>query len=447
MDHLKYRALVERHSREILEAERHIWRHPESGFREWETSRYLEGIFEGAGYALTRPGDIPGFYADLDTGRPGPKILILCELDALVAPRHFEAADNGRAHACGHHAQCAAMVGIALALKEAGALDGLCGSIRLMAVPAEEGIEIGYRAQLRRQGVIRYLTGKAEFLHRGYMDGVDLAYMFHTGVLERHKFVCSAGSNGLIVKTARYEGVAAHAGGCPDRGVNALYAASLGLSAVNALRETFRDQEHIRVHPIVTSGGDSINIIPSLAQVETFVRGASIQSIADASRKVNRALAAGALALGARLRVTDYFGYAPLHNAPALVEVARECMSALVGEDAVCCDSSWGCGSTDMGDLSGIMPCIHPHIAGAAGASHGDDYHIADAQTACVLSAQGQLLLAVELLRDDARRAREVIASFTPLYPDKEAYFRDIDRFFADWSAVDYDGDEARVQF
>lgn len=447
MDHLKYRALVERHSREILEAERHIWRHPESGFREWETSRYLEGIFEGAGYALTRPGDIPGFYADLDTGRPGPKILILCELDALVAPRHFEAADNGRAHACGHHAQCAAMVGNPPWRSRKRARSTACAA-RSASWPCRRG---GHRNRISRpaapQGVIRYLTGKAEFLHRGYMDGVDLAYMFHTGVLERHKFVCNAGSNGLIVKTARYEGVAAHAGGCPDRGVNALYAASLGLSAVNALRETFRDQEHIRVHPIVTSGGDSINIIPSLAQVETFVRGASIQTIADASRKVNRALAAGALALGARLRVTDYFGYAPLHNAPALAELARECMRTLVGEDAVCRDQSWGCGSTDMGDLSGIIPCIHPHIAGAAGASHGDDYHIADAQTACVLSAQGQLLLAVELLRDDARRAREVIASFTPLYPDKEAYFRDIDRFFADWSAVDYDGDEARVQF
>ena len=173
---MRFHALVEKHRDTILATEQFVWKHPETGFKEWETQKYMSKIFEDAGYELTYAGNIPGFYTDIDTGRPGPKILIMGEMDALGAPNHFDCT-NGNAHACGHNAQCAALVGAALALKEPGALDGLCGSIRLMAVPAEELIEIEYRESLRKQGIIRYFGGKVEFLYRGYMDGCDIAYM------------------------------------------------------------------------------------------------------------------------------------------------------------------------------------------------------------------------------------------------------------------------------
>lgn len=217
MDQQYYCALVEKHRGKILEAERYIWSHPETGFKEWNTDAYLAGIFEQAGYTLTRAGDIPGFYTDLDTGKPGPKVLIMGELDALSAPSHPEAV-NGCAHACGHNAQCAALAGIALALKEPGALDGLCGSIRLMAVPAEELIEIAYRDSLRKQGLIHYLGGKVEFLYRGYMDDVDICILIHTGIAKDISFECHRGCNGCIAKEASYTGVASHAGGSPHLG-------------------------------------------------------------------------------------------------------------------------------------------------------------------------------------------------------------------------------------
>ena len=165
---MKFHKHVEKNRRVILDTERYVWNHPETGYKEWETQKYLAKIFEDAGYEITYAENVPGFYADIDTGRPGPKLLILGEMDALGAPNHIEAT-NGNAHACGHNVQCAALVGTALALKEPGALDGLCGSIRLMAVPAEELIEISFREELRKQGIIRYMGGKVEFLHRGYM--------------------------------------------------------------------------------------------------------------------------------------------------------------------------------------------------------------------------------------------------------------------------------------
>jgi amidohydrolase len=218
---------------------------------------------------------------------------------------------DGNAHACGHNAQCAALVGVAAALKTEGALSGLCGSIRLMAVPAEELIEVEYRESLRKQGIIKYYGGKVEFMRRGYMDGVDLAFMIHTTSDPKYDFLCNKGSNGCITKRVTYRGAAAHAGGSPHEGINALYAANIGMQAINSLRETFRDDDHIRVHPIVTRGGASVNIIPDEVRLESYVRGASTDCIAQANKKVNRALAAGAAALGSKILISDRPGILP----------------------------------------------------------------------------------------------------------------------------------------
>lgn len=442
-----YLDIVNKHREEIFAAERYIWQHPESGYKEWNTSKYLAEIFENAGYTLTYAGDIPGFYTDIDTGKPGPKLLIMAELDALVAPTHPESW-NGCAHACGHHAQCAGMVGIALALKEPGALDGLCGSIRLMAVPAEELIEVPFRDQLRKDGVIHYMGGKVEFLYRGYMDGCDICYMFHTGTGDGHiAFNCDVGANGCMAKDVMYQGVSAHAGDSPHMGVNALYAATMGLQAINSLRETFRDEDHIRVHPIMEANGGAVNIIPAKATVSTYVRGATLEAMIDANRKVNRALASGALAMGAEVKVSDRPGYAPLVNSPELVEIARRVMTELVGEDQVDITGKWTTGSTDMGDLSTIFPSLHPHISGAEGKSHGDDYRLVDPENACVRSAQGQILMAVELLKDNAAQAKVVMERFRPVYPSKEAYFETMDQLLADRNLVEYTETGATVNF
>ena len=160
MDRIK---AVDKHRQKILDALDYIWKNPETGFREVKTSAYLEKEFEGLGYTLTRAGNIPGFYTDIDTGRPGPTVLIFGEMDSLICPEHPDAdPDTGAVHCCGHSAQCAALLGLAAAAKEPGILDELCGRIRFCAVPAEELIEIEYRSGLRKKGKIHYMGGKSE---------------------------------------------------------------------------------------------------------------------------------------------------------------------------------------------------------------------------------------------------------------------------------------------
>ena len=98
----KHLAAVDKHRQLILDAMAHIWRNPEPGYREWKTQEYMRAQFEALGYELVLAGDVPGFYTVLDTGRPGPEVLVLGELDSLIIPDHPEAdRETGAVHACG----------------------------------------------------------------------------------------------------------------------------------------------------------------------------------------------------------------------------------------------------------------------------------------------------------------------------------------------------------
>ncbi|MBQ5760150.1 MAG: amidohydrolase, partial [Clostridia bacterium] len=298
---------VDQNKQMILDAERWLWAHPQTGYTEWEANGYLTEKFEALGYELHQAGNIPGFYTDVKTGKPGPTLAIFGELDALDIANHPESV-NGMTHCCGHHAQAAALLGIAAALKEPGALDGLCGTIRLIAVPAEEMIQLAFREDLRKQGVIGYMGGKVEFMARGILDGVDIAMMVHGGAAgpdEAFDFTCGHGMNGCMAKTIKFKGKSSHAGGAPHLGVNAQYAAMLGLQACNDLRETFQEKDTVRFHPIMMGVNVAVNIIPDEMKIESYVRGGSIEAMKRENKKINRALTGAALAMGAGVELCD----------------------------------------------------------------------------------------------------------------------------------------------
>lgn len=434
---------VQKHRDLILGAERYIWQNPETGYRETKTNAYLAKEFERLGYTLTYADGITGFYTVIDTGREGPEVLVLGELDSVICPTHPEAdAETGAVHSCGHHAQCAALLGLAAALKEPHVLDGLSGRIRLCAVPAEELLEIEYRKELRAKGKIKYFGGKPEFLHRGYFDGVDMAFMIHTS----QNFKVTDGSIGCIAKNIIYKGKSAHAGGAPWQGVNALYAASCGINAANAVRETFKEADVIRFHPIVTHGGDMVNAVPAEVRLESYVRGKTFEAIVNANKKLNRALAGAALSLGANVEIIDIPGYGPLVNDPGMMEMALDAMNAVMPEKELKIQHTTSSGCTDMGDLSSIMPVVHPYAGGATGTDHGADYLITDPDAATVVSAQVQLVMLHLLLKDGAARAKKILADFTPLFASKEEYLAFVDTLDADGERIVYGENSAEVR-
>lgn len=428
-------AAVEKHAELILNTERYIWQNPETGYKEFKTSAYMADTFRSLGYDLLMADGITGFYTVLDTGKPGPEILILGELDSIICPDHKDAdPDTGAVHSCGHNAQCAALVGIAAALKEPGILDKFCGKIRLCAVPAEELLEIEYRNELKKQGKIKYFGGKSEFLSRGYFDGVDIAFMVHTA----SAFAVIKGAVGCLAKQITYKGVAAHAGGSPWNGRNALYAANCGINAINAIRETFMEKDIIRVHPIITNGGSMVNAIPEKAVLESYVRGASFDAISSANHKVNRALCGAALSIGTNIEITDTSGYAPLINDKNLIEITTEAARMAIPEYEFTRRDSFSSGSTDMGDLSCIMPVVHPYAGGATGRSHGNNYEIADPVAACIASAKMQLAMLYILLSDNAKKAKQVIEEFEPVFASKEEFLSYVDSLNTSGDRIEY---------
>jgi len=417
-DELKRRVwdAIDRRGEEIVGLGEQIRRHPELGFKEVRTSRLVEetlgklGLAPKAGLALT------GVRADA-AGRAGsgPTFAVLGELDALVVAGHPEADPaTGAAHACGHNAQVAGMLGCAMGLLDAGALEHLAGRVAFFAVPAEEYGDVEWRVSQARQGRLEFLGGKPELLRLGHFDDVDLAMMIHTTSRpEDGKAGVPASNNGCVVKTVRYVGRAAHAGGAPHMGVNALYAAQIGLAAINAIRETFRDEDTIRVHPIITHGGSQVNVIPGEVRIETYVRGRTVEAILDANARVDRALRAGALALGATVEIETLPGYMPMQCDPTMAARFREIAARLVGEEHYR-QIGHRTGSTDMGDLSQVMPVLHPYVGGAKGTGHGADYAIVDKPLAYLVTAKALAAMVVDMLADGAAGAREVLGSSRP---------------------------------
>jgi len=273
----------------------------------------------------------------------------------------------------------------------------------------------------RARGALEFFGGKPELIRLGHFDDVDLAMMIHTTPrADDGRASVPLSNNGRVGKLARYVGRASHAGGAPHDGVNALYAAHIGLMAINAVRETFRDEDSIRVHPVLTHGGSQVNVIPAEARIETYVRGRTLDAVLDANARVDRALRAGAMALGATVEIDTLPGYLPLDCDQTMARYFKDNAIALVGQDGYR-EVGHRAGSTDMGDLSQIMPVLHPYMGGARGTGHAADYEIADPALAYVAPAKALAMMVVDLLADRASGAREVLGRARPRLT-REAY-------------------------
>ena len=394
----------------VIEVGETIRRHPELGFKETKTASLVADTLSGLGLRPETGLAMTGVKAVAAGGKGGgPTFAVIGELDGLGVAGHPEADPvTGAAHACGHNAQIAGMLGAAIGLHAARAFEQLSGRVVFFAVPAEEGGDLEWRTRQVRDGKLELLGGKCELIRLGHFDDVDLAMMIHTTSRAEDGRAClQASNNGRFGKTARYLGRAAHAGGAPHMGINALYAAQIGLMAINSLRETFRDDDAIRVHPILTHGGSQVNVIPGEARLETYVRGRTVEGIRDASAKVDRALKAGALALGAKVEIDTWPGYLPLACDTTMAELFRANAHELVGE---CRTAGHRAGCTDMGDVSQIMPVLHPYMGGASGTGHAADYRITDPALAYVAPAKALAAMVVDLMWADAAGAREVLA-------------------------------------
>lgn len=412
--------IIDENREKIIDFGRDIYTHAELGFKEFRTSEKFVDFLKELGLevqdklAVTEAkGYLKGKNSDIN-------LALIGELDALRIPNHpFVNPETQAAHACGHCAQLTGVLGAALALSDPQVREQLGGNVIFFAVPAEEYGEIEFKNQLKAEGKIRYGGGKSELIRIGAFDDVDVAISHHSngdGISAGH-----GTSNGFVSKVIRYIGREAHAAGAPEKGVNALNAAAIGLSALAFQRETFRDQDAVRVHPIMTRGGNLVNVIPDEAVIEALVRGKDITAILDADKKTDRAFKAGAYAIGAGYEIETMPGYLPQIPEEANEQLLAAIKLAAPDKKASRADTSrHGAGSSDIGDVQHILPVLHFTTGGVTGAAHSCNYLIADEEEAYITTAKIFALTAYKLLKDNAKEAKKIRDNYKPVFTKDE---------------------------
>ena len=419
---------IEKNKKHIIGVAQQILANPEAGFREVKTAQLVAQNFEDLGIPYQGGLALTGLKGRIPGGAgPGPTVAVIGELDSLVVTEHPHADPNsGAAHACGHHCQIGMMLGATMGLMTPDVLSQLSGQIVPFAVPAEEFIEVEQRLEMRENGQVEFLGGKQELIRLGEFDDVDIAMMCHTASdMGERKFAMGGTSNGHVVKFVRYTGIGAHAGSLPHRGVNALNAASFAIQAINSLRETHKSDDTVRIHGIMTRGGAAVSAVPSDVRLEWRVRSATPSAVVENSTAVDRCFRAGALAVGAKVEITTIPGYLPMRHDTKLQDIFRRTAIDLIGEHATLvmpARRNRG-GSTDMGDLSHIMPSCHPYTAGAVGPGHSSEYLITDYESAVINPAKIMAMVTIDLLADGAKQAKEVKANHRPLL-SKQSYVK-----------------------
>lgn len=327
----------------LLDVSRSIHAHPELNFEERFAHDLLCDVLESSGLPVTRHAYGVGTAFEAVAGDAGPEILVLLEYDALP----------GIGHGCGHNIIAAAGLGAGLAAAKLATAMG--GRVRILGTPAEEGG-----------------GGKIHMARNGAFARGDAAMMIHPADADLARMHSIA----IHTVDVEYTGRAAHAAAAPWEGRNALDAAVLGYMNVAALRQHIRPTE--RIHGIITEGGEKPNVVPRRAAANWYVRSDTMETLQPLKRRVLDCLEGATAACGCTMSASwDDVAYADVRDNRSMVSVYARNMSGLGREvsdpDAV---GRRVTGSTDMGNVSYLLPSMHPMVMAAPDgtAIHTEDF-------------------------------------------------------------------------
>ena len=320
---------VKQHRKELIAIGRFVHSHPELGFKEYKAADRLSAYLREIGYEIEMPygGLDTAFRAVLKGARRGRSVAVLAEYDALA----------GVGHACGHNLIATAAVTAAVAV--AGGSRKWPGRFEVIGTPAEE-----------------IWAGKSTMVANGAFDHLDVAFMTHPSSISRK----TAPTNAFRSMHAVFRGKPAHAGGCPDRGVNALDAAVQVYVSLSTLRQQLR--EDTRIHMIIPQGGEVVSVIPERAVIEIGIRNSDEAYLDALQARVTTVCRSAAKCTGTRVSVHwKEHGFRALVVNPPLDAVLAEGYEAAgirLGPPAPRGNRA----SLDMGNISRIIPAAHPYF-------------------------------------------------------------------------------------
>ena len=413
--------LIDVHKDQIIAFAEDIAAHPEPGYEEFCTAGKTAEVLKKLGSKVTEHLARTGVKGTKSV-KEGPSLTVIGELDAIGCHSHPNANPvTGVAHACGHHAQMAAMIGCAIAMADPDVQKCLAGTVNFLAVPAEEYIDADKRTRLKKEG-IEFCCGKSEMIRTGVFDDTDIALTTHVHMVpvEEDFYLGNPACNGYSAERVTVRGKAAHGAIDPWNGVNALSITTSAIQMMGLMRETFREEDHVRLHNVIRKAGDVINSVPDEAIVETKVRAASLDKICEITDMVNRAYAGSAYAFGGKIEMEKLQGYMPIIPRAAdnaLIEAADDL--GLNYRTVQKGDFNNAC--TDVGDLSHLVPVVNFTFKGFEGKLHGADFKITDPEKAYILPAKLLALTVYKLLKNGGQEAKKITKSYTPVF-NKESY-------------------------
>ncbi|NBJ68209.1 MULTISPECIES: carboxypeptidase [Clostridia] len=355
-----------------------IYYHPELGYKERRTrSQVMDYLNQINPNIKLNDFSITGFSTSL--GNKEAKdlhVAFIAELDAVYAPTHMYADElTGAAHNCGHYTQ----IGIAIALYQylftTEAYKELAYKLTFVFVPAEEYLDLNYRAELLKKGQISHYGGKPEAMKLGVFDDIDIGICVHAigGEFSKRTIEINCDLAGFLYKKYAFEGKATHAGFDPFSSKNAYHMSTLFNTAIGLSRQQLKESEHVRINPIVMESDMSTNVVPNHIIIGTDLRTKSVAYLKETANKLDDAAKGSALALQGNVTIDTQMGYLPFIQDRYLSTFVETAFHENNEIDELLNDNFISAAG-DIGDLSFMMPCIQIGYSGFTGTIHGDDF-------------------------------------------------------------------------
>ncbi|MDD3395012.1 MAG: amidohydrolase [Anaerotignum sp.] len=388
---------IENEKQAILQRGEAFFQCAELGFCELQTAEKITNLLDEWGVSYQKEVALTGVIATIGKG-VGYHIGFAADIDAL--PRKD---GNGTIHSCGHSIQTTMALSVLKALSDSGIVEQTEGRVSFFFTPAEEYIDFAYRDGLIEEGKLEFRSGKQNMIALGCFDGVDCVLSAHANGEEEAKFDIGSTLAGFMAKKAVFIGRAAHSGAAPHLGRNTLHGAVLAMNAISFLKDQFAAECGLRLNPVLTEGGGSVNVIPDRTVLETYVRANDNETLFQACQRVDACLEHCAKALELQCFLSNTAGYLPLKQSKELNKTVRQNMLLFCKAEEIIENPVSGA-SGDVGDLSFLLPTIQFGFSGVKGRFHDDSFMVSDYENCYITSAKVVLGAIYDLLTEKSRR-------------------------------------------
>lgn len=370
---------------------------PELGFKEFKTAETIKNWIDKLGISYESEIGLTGVKATIGEGK-GYHIAVVSDIDGLSSK-----GGSGFIHSCGHSIQTTIALSVIKVLADTKFLEGTDVKVSFIFTPAEEFIDFEYRDKLIAEGKVLFRSGKQHMIANGNFDDIDCVISAHANGDKGKLFDINSTLAGFTAKKAVFLGKASHSGAAPHLGLNSLHGAVLCENAIAFIKDQFESSAGVKINPVITDPGGSVNTIPDRTVLESYIRANGIDILLEADSKVNACIEHCAKAIGLGYEIEDTVGYMPLKQSKELNKLIKKNMMLLCKEEDITENVVSGA-SGDVGDLGYLLPTVQFGFSGIEGRFHSDEFVITNKHNCYINTAKIICGTIYDLVSDKEKR-------------------------------------------